>query len=119
MINAQKPSKELLFSYGTLQLKSVQLENFGRELVGYEDILLGYRLEQLEITDPKVLAISGEKYHPILQATGNSSDKVSGVIFEITAEELAQADAYEVEDYQRVKGQFESGRQAWIYAAKD
>ncbi len=115
----QPNNKELLFSYGTLQLKTVQLETFGRELVGFKDSLLGYRIKQLEITDPNVLAISGEKYHPIIVATGNYQDKVSGMIFEITAEELSQADKYEVDDYQRVLGNFASGRQAWIYAAKD
>jgi hypothetical protein len=29
----------LLFSYGTLQSSTVQLETFGRELVGYKDKL--------------------------------------------------------------------------------
>ena len=32
----------LLFSYGTLQDKAVQLSNFGRELVGNADRMLGY-----------------------------------------------------------------------------
>ena len=32
----------LLFSYGTLQDKAVQLANFGRELVGQHDDMLGY-----------------------------------------------------------------------------
>ena len=31
-----------LFSYGTLQDKKVQIANFGRELVGREDVLPGY-----------------------------------------------------------------------------
>ncbi len=112
-------TSELLFSYGTLQLKTVQQETFGRELIGYQDLLIGYRLEQLEITDPHVLAVSGEKYHPIVKATEDPEDTVSGMIFEITPEELVQADKYEVDDYQRVLGDFKSGRQAWIYTAKD
>jgi hypothetical protein len=37
----------LLFSYGTLQSSTVQLETFGRELVGYKDKLLNYRLAML------------------------------------------------------------------------
>ncbi len=32
----------LLFSYGTLQNKRVQIANFGRELTGREDALPGY-----------------------------------------------------------------------------
>ena len=61
---------EYLFSYGTLQLKSVQLANFGRELTGKPDTLLEYAIEQVEITDERVLRESGQKYHPILKFTG-------------------------------------------------
>lgn len=32
----------LLFSYGTLQHKDVQIATFGRELTGRKDSLLGY-----------------------------------------------------------------------------
>jgi hypothetical protein len=32
----------LLFSYGTLQKKNVQIANFGRELTGRADALPGY-----------------------------------------------------------------------------
>lgn len=35
----------LLFSYGTLQDKAVQLANFGRELNGQADRMPGYRLD--------------------------------------------------------------------------
>ena len=38
------PSSVLLFSYGTLQDKDVQMANFGRELTGHEDALPGYAL---------------------------------------------------------------------------
>lgn len=63
------PSTEypvLLFSYGTLQDKAVQLANFGRELVGQEDQMLGYSQAWVEITDPQVLATSGKTHHPIV-----------------------------------------------------
>lgn len=33
---------EYLFSYGTLQLKRVQVANFGRELIGAPEKLPGY-----------------------------------------------------------------------------
>jgi hypothetical protein len=35
---------EKLFSYGTLQYEAVQLDTFGRTLLGQKDVLLGYRL---------------------------------------------------------------------------
>ncbi|CAC9437303.1 hypothetical protein BSPLISOX_2701 [uncultured Gammaproteobacteria bacterium] len=103
----------LLFSYGTLQSSTVQLETFGRELVGYKDKLLNYRLAMLEIQDASVIKLSGKTHHPI--AVSSQSDTVSGQVFEITADELAQSDEYEVDDYQRVLGTMASGTPAWAY----
>lgn len=109
-----------LFSYGTLQLESVQLATFGRLLDGEKDSLIGYQLGEIEITDPDVLQKSGKRFHPMLIKTDNIHDKVDGVIFDITDNELAQADSYEVDDYARIEGHFDSGVTAWIYAdAKD
>ncbi|KAF1051503.1 MAG: hypothetical protein GAK43_02379 [Stenotrophomonas maltophilia] len=105
----------LLFSYGTLQDKAVQLASFGRELVGRADALVGYRQDWLEITDPQVLATSGKTHHPIVRYSGVDSDRVAGTVFEISAEELLAADAYEVADYQRVSAQLQSGATAWVY----
>lgn len=109
---------ELLFSYGTLQNTNVQLETFGRQLIGSKDKLPGYKLSQLEIVDEKVLAVSQQKFHPIVIKTDNPADKVAGSVLEITKEELAQADAYEVEDYKRVLATCESGAKAWVYVAR-
>lgn len=107
-----------LFSYGTLQQENVQLATFGRTLVGSKDQLIGYQLGEIEITDEDVLAKSGKRFHPILLKTNNPTDKVAGVIFDITDNELAQADRYEVDAYAyaRVEGNFDSGATAWIYA---
>ncbi len=111
------PAMEKLFSYGTLQNIEVQLETFGRELVGSEDHLVGYRLELVEITDPAVLEISGERQHPIALATCDARDSIKGMVFEISAEELAHSDEYEVDDYKRVMGKLRSGQQAWVYVS--
>lgn len=59
----------LLFSYGTLQQKEVQIANFGRELLGKKDILQGYIVGEIEITDERVLRESGKAIHPILRFT--------------------------------------------------
>jgi len=64
-----KENKHYLFSYGTLQLKKVQLENYGRELKGKEDSLLNYKLAKLKIVDEDVLKKSGKEYHPIALKT--------------------------------------------------
>ena len=69
----------------------------------------------VKITDPQVLAASGKEFHPILTHTEKEEDLVAGQIFEITPEELLQADRYEVADYKRIKAPFLSGASAWVY----
>lgn len=109
---------ELLFSYGTLQLKKVQLENYGRELLGSPDRLMGYRLEELRITDPLVLAKSEKEYHPIAVKADSEDDFIEGTLFELSTEELLASDQYEVSDYQRIMELFSSGTQAWVYVGR-
>lgn len=106
---------EALFSYGTLQLESVQLETFGRKLAGRSDILEGYKLSTIKIRDESVVATSGTAEHPIIVYTGVPTDVVSGKVFEVTAEELKHADEYEVDDYKRVLARLKSGTDAWVY----
>jgi gamma-glutamylcyclotransferase (GGCT)/AIG2-like uncharacterized protein YtfP len=107
-----------LFSYGTLQLPRVQRATFGRVLNGQPDALVGFKQEMVEITDPDVLAKSGARFHPIVMRSGDANDRVEGAVFEITAEELAAADAYEVDDYERVEAELASGLRAWVYVMR-
>ncbi|MFC4120019.1 gamma-glutamylcyclotransferase family protein [Nonomuraea zeae] len=107
----------VLFSYGTLRRREVQLSVFGREVSGTPDGLPGYRLSLVEITDPHVIAISGATRHPILAATGNAADVVEGTALRLSEDELAKADDYEVDDYQRVLVPLTSGLHGWVYAA--
>jgi gamma-glutamylcyclotransferase (GGCT)/AIG2-like uncharacterized protein YtfP len=115
----QKHMTIYLFSYGTLQLERVQLETFGRLLYGTADALPGYKMESVEIKDADVLAKSALAFHPIAIPTGNNDDKIDGVVFEITAEELAHADAYEVSSYKRISVTLESGKTAWTYVSAE
>ena len=107
-----------LFSYGTLQQREVQLANYGRELEGSRDVLLGYRLEPLVITDSNVVRVSGKAVHMIARATGDAADRIEGTLFEISEAELAATDAYEVDVYDRVKVLLESGRNAFVYVGR-
>ena len=43
------------------------------------------------------------------------NDEVAGKVFQITAAELAAADAYEVSDYKRIEVALKSGISAWVY----
>ena len=112
------PAMENLFSYGTLQLESVQLASFGRVLYGAPDAIVGYSRSWIEITDAQVLATSGQTHHPIVMFTGNVEDFVEGTVFQLTPEELAQADSYEVSDYKRVEVSLRSGGTTWVYVAR-
>ena len=109
----------LLFSYGTLRDPTVQRANFGRVLDGREDRLPGYALSVLEITDPAVIAVSGQTHHPVLRPTGDGADVVDGMVFEVTDDELAAADAYEVDDYRRVRVRLVSTVDAWVYVSRE
>lgn len=118
MINKEEHHTEKLFSYGTLQYEHVQLATFGRKLHGHRDLLLGYKLSRLQITNPEVISTSGEAIHPVLIHTGNQIDQVEGMVFDISADELQRADTYEVANYKRVQAQLLSGISAWVYIGK-
>ncbi|WP_338050188.1 gamma-glutamylcyclotransferase family protein [Pseudomonas typographi] len=105
----------LLFSYGTLQDPAVQWANFGRALTGQADEMPGYAQSWVEITDPQVLATSGNARHPIVAPSTDPDARVAGTVFQITEQELAAADAYEVSDYRRVSVNLASGVAAWVY----
>lgn len=105
----------LIFSYGTLQDRAVQLTNFGRELTGTSDTLPGYSISLIAIRDPAVIATSGKTHHTIAGRSANCADEVPGMVFKITPDELAAADRYEVADYTRVQVTLKSGLRAWAY----
>lgn len=105
----------LLFSYGTLQLESVQTATFGRRLEGKADQIIGYEISMIPIDDAEVAATSGETHHPIVKFTGAPDARVDGTLFEITDRELAHADAYEVAAYKRTTAAAASGAEVWVY----
>jgi gamma-glutamylcyclotransferase (GGCT)/AIG2-like uncharacterized protein YtfP len=106
---------QLLFSYGTLRQREVQLTTFGRELDGHDDAIVGYDLDYVTITDPHVVNTSGSDRHPILRPSDRPDAHVDGTVFAISETELAAADQYEVDDYRRIAVPLRSGRQAWVY----
>jgi hypothetical protein len=106
---------QLLFSYGTLQLEAVQLATFGRRLAGTAAGLPCFEESLIRIEDASVVATSGRTHHPIVRFTGRESDIVYGTAFEVTAEELRNADNYEVSDYKRISATLLSGARAWVY----
>ena len=71
-----------------MQLDNVQRELCGRILDGKNDHLPRYQVKGLQIKDQLVIEKSGRGIHPILTFTGDSKDSVSGMVFEISKEEL-------------------------------
>lgn len=108
-----------LFSYGTLRLPEVQHATFGRLVPGVPDAVVGHRVVTVSIADPEVVATSGLATHPALVHTGDPTDVVPGVRFELTEADLAAADRYEVQEYARVELPLLSGLTAWVYVVVD
>ncbi len=108
-------STEFLFSYGTLQLEAVQIATFGRLLAGTSDSLAGFEQVMLKIEDQAVVAVSGKAHHTIARFTGRASDVVFGTVFRVTADDIQNADRYEVDACKRVAVTLRSGARAWVY----
>ena len=97
----------LLFSYGNLQQRDLQVAILGRELAGRKDVLPGYARA---ITDV------GDVVYYDIEPSSDPENAVSGTLFEITEEELAAVDLYEKgREYRRISVRLQSGVQAWAY----
>lgn len=100
-----------------MQYDTVQISTFGRKLNGVSDVLSGFRLDTIKINDSSVVETSGAAVHSILICTNNKKDEVAGIVFDITSNELQQADTYEVSDYKRIRVKLHSGIHAWVYVS--
>jgi gamma-glutamylcyclotransferase (GGCT)/AIG2-like uncharacterized protein YtfP len=108
---------QYLFSYGTLQKKEVQLALFGRILQGSMDNLRGYKISTIEINDETFLARGEQKLQATAIISINENDRIQGMVFEVTEDELLTADRYEPAGYERVEVVLDSGKKSWIYIA--
>jgi gamma-glutamylcyclotransferase (GGCT)/AIG2-like uncharacterized protein YtfP len=108
-----------LFSYGTLRQANVQSATFGRLLEGRPDALAGFALAPMEITDPHVIAASGQAVHTIARPTGNPDDRIEGLVFRVTPTELEAADRYESSRIRRIAVRLVSGSEAFVYVSAE
>lgn len=97
-----------LFSYGTLRNVAIQKDLFKRELIGWPDTLLGYALSQEKVYGQ----------YPTISKVSNASEQLSGMVYEITTQELNKADAYEGNAYSRILIKLKSRKEAWVYIAE-
>jgi gamma-glutamylcyclotransferase (GGCT)/AIG2-like uncharacterized protein YtfP len=106
----------LLFSYGSLMSEAAQLATFGRSLLTTTDSLNGYTQTRVPIRDPARASFHGTFHYANIVPSDVFQSEVTGVILEITEEELIRADQYESQDgYCRVPVFTRSGRRAWAY----
>ncbi|MBC3841067.1 hypothetical protein GXW82_14555 [Streptacidiphilus sp. 4-A2] len=102
-----------LFSFGTLRDERVQTALFGRAVPSVPAALAGWTTRPQPIADEAVIAASGLDVHLTLERRLGS--KVEGVVLHLTDQELAAADAYEVDDYTRRRVVLSSGETTWAY----
>ncbi|MCB5276025.1 hypothetical protein BJG92_03580 [Arthrobacter sp. SO5] len=108
---------ELVFSFGTLLDEKVQQSLFGYRVNMLEDFLIGHGTTEVVITDLDVIAKSGKKVH--LGLVRREGDTVSGGLLALSPDELAAADAYEVDAYARRRVPTGAHGQAWCYVSAD
>lgn len=102
-----------LFSFGTLMDERVQTALFGQAVPTSPASLAGCTTRPLAITDPSVIATSGLDVHLTLERKYGAV--VEGAVLRLTDQDLAAADAYEVDDYVRRRVLLSSGERAWAY----
>tara|TARA_R110000796_G_scaffold37722_4_gene95312 strand:- start:210829 stop:211143 length:315 start_codon:yes stop_codon:yes gene_type:complete len=98
-------TKNYLFSYGSLQNYEIQIALYNRKLVGFEAILFGYKISKQKI----------EGQYLIIYQTQDLNDRITGMVYEISDNELLKTDDYEGDFYKRVQIKLESGITAWCY----
>ena len=108
---------EFLFTYGALQAPDVQLDTFGRLIVGDDDTLPGFRLDDVESTDERGASTPHGHRRRSLRHTGDPHDRVFGTVLHLTAAELDAADEYLISDSRRIPVVLASGATAWVYVA--
>ena len=107
-----------VFTYGTLQLPSIQQQLFGRTIEGHDDMLHGFALGKIPISDPVISREIGcDHYLAIYPA--ETARPLHGKVLQLSEAELLIADHYEGTLYQRIQVFLHSGEKAWVYRYKD
>jgi len=96
--------KQKLFVYGTLQDPQVQKNVIGIIVNGKRDVLHGYIISTITMTDA---------VYPII--VPHPTNIIDGLILTVTPEELKRIDLYETEAFKREKVTLGSGKSAWVY----
>lgn len=96
---------EKLFVYGTLQDPDIQKSLVGRIIFGAPARLANYEKTTIHL---------GGRVYPIVRPAEDKA--VSGMVLEVTEQELARFDRYETNAYRRIKAKLDSGHTVWVYS---
>lgn len=95
---------EKLFVYGTLQDPATQISVFGRVTPGRPDNLPDFAKEEI--------VLDGTAYFTVRPRSGHT---VSGMVLDVSIDELKRSDIYETDAYHRISVMLASGAAAWVY----
>lgn len=105
---------ELLFVYGELRDRALQLDVFGRVPETRPALLRGYAVEQVRLPHPL-----GDGTHlsllPHLRATGGALDRVVGAVLVLSAAELEAIDELAAPAYRRVRVDLVAAAPGWAF----
>ena len=68
---------------------------------------------------PQCQRAQPSQHEEAVERTGDPADRIAGVVYEITQEELASTDDYEGDAYGRIEVLLESGAAAFVYIGPD
>ncbi|MCL6417371.1 hypothetical protein MIB92_17055 [Aestuariirhabdus sp. Z084] len=114
---------ELLFLHGETKHQQETLGLFHREIMAVEHTISGYVLiEPALVPNHAEQEIKAENDQPtkqyILSYTGDSNDRVSGFLYEVSIAELDLLDAHAGSQTERRAIDFLSDKQIWVYRKK-
>ena len=110
VIQIEKQKKHLLFSYGTLRSTDEQMQHYGRKLKGKEAVLSGYKLNGTGLNEKTTR-------DPVAVKSGILLEKIEGIVYEITGNELTKTDKHKVSNCKRVIATTDLGIDVWVYVA--
>jgi Gamma-glutamyl cyclotransferase, AIG2-like len=102
---------EKLFTYGTLQSRSVQFSIYRRVVECHSDAISGYCIRTVTVRSWKHAGVKGNVQKTIERGDG----EIDGTVLLLTPEELQRTDDYEPKGYVRIKVPIKSGGEAWVY----
>ena len=118
-IQLEKQKKYLIFNYDASKSNDIRLHNNSNKHNGTKDTLSGYKLHDLNIGKLTSIEQNEVRNQSIAMKSTDHSNKIEGLVFEITGDELIQIDKSKVYDSKRVMETTDLGAEVWVYVAQN